>query len=82
MGGSRPGSRPQRQSKSAVSYRESDDDDFFPNAKQSAEVSGRKSSLRNNKEEVEIAKGRRSLTLKKPSRSQVWLLAWKECQSA
>lgn len=71
MKGSRRGaSRPQRQARSGVTYKESDDDDdeFVPNARLASDVAGRRSSLRNSVVEVEelgIAKGKRTLTLKR-----------------
>ncbi|KAG0626780.1 hypothetical protein M758_2G151100 [Ceratodon purpureus] len=72
MKGSRSASRPQRQARSGVTYKESDDDDdeFVPNARLSSDVVGRRSSLRNSaveqpQEELGIAKGKRTLTLKR-----------------
>lgn len=72
MKGSRGASRPPRQARSGVTYKESDDDDddeFVPNARlPSSDVVGRRSSLRNSVvegEELGIAKGKRTLTLKR-----------------
>jgi hypothetical protein len=70
MRGSRGTSRPQRQARSGVVYKESDDDDeeFVPNARSSSDVVGRRTSLRIGVAEVEdfgIAKGKRTLTLKR-----------------
>lgn len=69
--GSRVVSRPPRQARSGVTYKESDDDDdeFVPNARlPSSDVVGRRTSLRNSVVEVEelgVAKGKRTLTLKR-----------------
>ncbi|XP_024386695.1 uncharacterized protein [Physcomitrium patens] len=70
MRGSGGASRPQRQARAGVTYKESDDDDdeFIPNAKLSSDVVGRR-SLRSCALEVEdsmITKGRRTLALKRP----------------
>lgn len=70
MRGSRGTSRPQRQARSGVVYKESDDDDdeFVPNARSSSDVVGRRTSLRIGVaefEELGIAKGKRTLTLKR-----------------
>ena len=77
MGGSRSASRPKRQSKkSSVSYVESDDDDeeFLPSSRAAAAADNRRSNLRGTShvEDLGIAKGRRTIIVKHPTRPQVF----------
>lgn len=81
MGGSRSASRPKRQSKkSSVSYVESDDDDeeFLPSSRAGAATADnrRSSNLRGtgSVEDLGIAKGRRTIIVKHPTRPQVLLM--------
>ena len=89
MGGSRSASRPKRQSKkSSVSYVESDDDEeFLPSSRAGAAAAAadnRRSNLRGTShvEDLGIAKGRRTIIVKHPTRPQVFPMLPPLCRDA
>lgn len=88
MGGSRSASRPKRQStKSSVSYVESDDDEeFLPSSRAGASsaADNRRSNLRGTShvEDLGIAKGRRTIIVKHPTRPQVFPMLPPLCPDA